>query len=485
MQCMIGFGKYDFSGFAEAKTPPYAPLDACATYIEGESSRALVVALDLVQLSRQFCDELRAEIAAATGLSRDEIHTHCTHDHATPFENDLLAAGGAKAFAAAIRPSAREAIESARPALFEFIEERPASRLNITRRQWVDGSAGAFTVWMGYDMKGDRPDAGASIRERMRGLTGSDDIPEALRGEVFYERPVDDLVQGLVFRDPDSQEAIGAIVRFSAHAVASCHAPSRAWGGDFPYFCREAIERELGCPCQFLSGPCGDIAVVEDRPCPVVRRESPGPGPFVTPKFPSDEAAIADAKRSGEAVARCILDSPRLGRDVVPLEQVRCSMKRVELVLRDSVVETIEEARELKAATGEAFDAARSRGEPVSVLRPLAEAHLEAGYMPMYFDEYYYASQDEVRARRFAVELPRIEIGDVLIAGFPGEACQAATGILRDRLDRPVITLTEMNGDCGYMAPKEEFPGGDYEVNCSIIVGGGLEQLAEAHLSWA
>ena len=78
---------------------------------------------------------------------------------------------------------------------------------------------------------------------------------------------------------------------------------------------------------------------------------------------------------------------------------------------------------------------------------------------------------------------PRIELGEILVVGFPGESCHEVTSLMRAGTPGALVTVTEMNGDAGYMAAAWDFPGGDYEVNCSIITPGGLEKLVEAQLA--
>lgn len=474
---IVGFAHTDYCGLLTDAPPRYAPLEANVFYLQGEGSRALVVALDLMQISREFSAEVRAALASRLGLAAEEVVSHCTHAHSTPDENALREVG-AEALAERIAPAARGAIRSAKPALVELIEERVRPRANVCRRQRVDEVSGAFTIWTGFSMVGDRPDGGPVVRERLFRLLGRE---PSLEGPVWYERPVDDLAQLIVFRSPDGARApVGAILRFSAHAVASGHCADRSWGGDFPCFARETIRRDIRAPCVFLTGPCGDIAPAE-RCDWKVEHEPGSPGPFIPRGYPTSEAAAAEAKRQGEEIAGAVLASSRLGKGAEPLERVACSVRRVELAIRESILESADEAREAKKTKWEALESARSEGAGPAQLKGLADAFLHCSYMPAMHEEWYYASPDEIRARRFVCELPRIELNDILIAGFPGEVCQGATFSLRKALARPVVTVTEMNGDAGYMSPAEDFPDGDYEVNCSIITEDGLRALWNAH----
>jgi len=483
----VGFASTEIVSAAEASKPLYSPVEAQLFYCEGAGSRSLVLGLDIMQLGRPFCDEMRELVARELRLEPDEVHTHCTHVHSSPYENELVESPGLGTIATRIAAAGREAMGSSTPALVELVEARPHQRLNYRRRQWIDEAAGALTMWTGVSVAGSRPDAGAMVRERMRGLLPAgrrDDEIASLSGPVYYEREVDDLVQMLVFRDTGPSRApLGSVLRFSAHPVASRHSPGKPFGGDFPYFAREAVARELRSPCVFLSGPCGDIAPAEANAWRIQRRDSPGPGAFVPPGYATDEAAIAEARREGEAVAAAVLSSAELGANAAALERVECSVLVAELPIRETMLETADEGREAKGALWDEFVRLRDGGAAMSDVRAAANRYQHMSHVPAMHEEFYYATADEIRARRFAVQLPRIELNDILIAGLPGEACQWPTLHLREKLTRPVITLTEMNGDVGYMTEAGEFAGGDYEVCCSIIAPGALETMADAHLA--
>jgi len=480
----------DFRQVFAAPQRSYGPLEANFLYLEGADSRALIVVLDLVQLSREFCRRLRRVLGQRLGLTDDEVATHCTHSHPTPEEDDLRAVG-VEVFADAIAPAARQAIDSAQPVLMELVQEQVRPRLNVCRRKYLPEIDGSFTVWSGFFMQGDRPDGGPVVRERLYRLSGREPGPERLAGPVWYEDRADDLAQLLVFRPygrpsgrhrNGSHRPIGSVLRFAAHATASGHTAESHWGGDYPYFARQAIERELGGLCVFLNGPCGDLAPVEHCDWTMVRGEPGSPGPFSPRGYPTGEAATAEAKREGEVLAHCVLRTPRLGEKPLALDRISCLVRNVDLPLRETILDSLDSVRDAVEEKRQGYERARSDGADLPLLKRLADEYLHYAYMPLVYEKYYYASVDEVRAGRFACDLPRVELNDILIAGFPGEVCQDATFELRKALARPVITLTEINGDAGYMAPAREFPNGDYEVNCSIIDETGLRRLIDAHL---
>ena len=116
----IGFARTEYASRVANARPCYAPLEANVFYVEGEDSRSLVVALELMQISREFSMQVRSELASGLSLSAEEVVTHCTHAHTTPEENDLRKLG-AGALAERIAPAAREAMEGARPVLVELV----------------------------------------------------------------------------------------------------------------------------------------------------------------------------------------------------------------------------------------------------------------------------------------------------------------------------------------------------------------------------
>jgi hypothetical protein len=408
--------------------------------------------------------------------------THCTHSHPTPEEDDLRAVG-VRPLVECLLPGARAAIEGAGPALLEFAETRVKPRLNVRRRKYFAEVGASFTLWAGFNVVGERSDGGPVVRERLFRLSGREAPPPSLAGPLWYEDPVDDVVQVLLFRRAaGAGRPVGCVLRFSAHATASGHTPEKRWGGDYPYFARQAAERELGAPCLFLTGPCGDLAPAE-RCAWSVTRGSPGsPGPFVPKGYASGAAAEAEAKREGELLARCALQALASDNEPKPLELMSASVLEVEVEVRETILDSLASIRDAVEEKRAAYDRALRGGADLLELKHLADKYLHFSYMNLVHEKYYYASREEVRARRFTSELPHIRLNDILIAGFPGEVCQDVTFALRQTLNHPVITLTEMNGDAGYMAPAGEFPFGDYEVNCSITTPTALSKLVAAHL---
>jgi hypothetical protein len=210
--------------------------------------------------------------------------------------------------------------------------------------------------------------------------------------------------------------------------------------------------------------------------------------------YASGAAAEAEARREGELLALCALQALASDREPKPLERMSASVLEVEVAVRETILDSLASIRDAVEEKRAAYDRALRGGAELLELKQLADDYLHFSYMNLVHEKYYYASPEEVRARRFISELPHIRLNDILIAGLPGEVCQDVTFALRQALDHPpagrspsagegpVITLTEMNGDAGYMAPASEFPFGDYEVNCSITTPTALSALVAAHL---
>ncbi len=85
------------------------------------------------------------------------------------------------------------------------------------------------------------------------------------------------------------------------------------------------------------------------------------------------------------------------------------------------------------------------------------------------------------------VEVQALRLGDVALAGFPGELFCALGLQLRDRSPAPATMIAECaNGCLGYLAPREAWEQGGYEVGMGAwcrVAPGGPEQMVEAAVS--
>jgi len=223
MTLRAGFGKSNITpsvpvmlaGFGDRTTAAqevHDDLEARALYLEQGNVRLCLVVCDLLGMSEEFSDPVRAEIARALGIDVEAVLTAATHTHSGP--NTMK--GG-------------ESLGWATPDGYEKVLVDGCRNASIEARD----NAEAAGVFFGR----------ASL---------SDGLSVNRRGN-----PYEPWFTVLDLRRPDSSR-IGVLANFAIHPVSlgpewlqvSCD-----WVGPF----RTALESHAGGPAILLSGALGDV----------------------------------------------------------------------------------------------------------------------------------------------------------------------------------------------------------------------------------
>jgi hypothetical protein len=198
------------AGYGDRTGPASAvhdDLEARVLVYETESSRCCLVTCDLLAMSRDFADPVRAAVANAVDARVDQVLTSCTHVHAGP---STL--------------TGTDAIGWPVP---EGYREQLVTRITYAARAAMSSLAPVTVSWNHGSLQHD-----VAINRR-----GYDLAPEA---EV------------LVF-DP-----VATVVNFGIHPTVTGPANvtiTTDWVGPF----RRAVERVVGMPVVFLQGCQGDV----------------------------------------------------------------------------------------------------------------------------------------------------------------------------------------------------------------------------------
>jgi hypothetical protein len=414
------------------------------------------------------CTRLRNLIAGHVGISADAVGVFCTQNHGAPpegpgvYDVDLWSAAFIEAVDAALR--------AAQPALAAYVEVRPDPP-GIFNRRMRTRDAGSFTFWFGFEpLPEGKAGCARLLDAAVRGLYAGPEVavrctlpdksdlpwpwpagvPEPLHAAVL-DGPVDPLVQGLFLRSARG-EPIGAIARWSAHPVTA-NAPG-GHSGDYPYYVRRRLSRELGGTALFLTGPCGDQA------------------PMVVEK--SRELA----ESTGERIAGLLLEGLGSAQWEEPVV-ARAVTRTVTLPLRGDfprtagqAVRDLEDARTVLArlrAGAAPLGEVKRASERIERLRYLVDGDL-SGWCGMSFAELTAPTVDH--------PLFALRIGDVILAGLPGEPFHSFSLELRKRMpDQRLLVCEEGNGYLSYVPPAEEYGQGGYGVAAAILAPAAEEIL--------
>lgn len=241
------------------------PLQATVCVIRNQKHTAAVIGVDMVSLACVTADRIRANVAADTGISEQDIIVAASHTHGGGPSNDVLGSEADEGYlslcVSRIGEAAIEAYEKLQPVTCAH-------------------ASGDFEGW--------------AFNRRFKMRDGSE-ASQPSKGNpeiVMPAGPVDPELGVIAFRTRNGTP-LGAIASFACH-------PTVIWGntftGDFPAYWRSSLREKLHPDFEFvfLNGACGDIAQID----------------FANPNV--REGGIDWARDMGEALANktlCLIES--------------------------------------------------------------------------------------------------------------------------------------------------------------------------------
>jgi hypothetical protein len=190
-------------------------------------------------------------------------------------------------------------------------------------------------------------------------------------------------------------------------------------------------------------GPAGDLSAVDDK--------------VVWQTVAREGKAMAD-----EALA---VLNPQAFQ---PLTRLAYAQKKEMLPLREDIPNYQSDRKEEKEKVWAAYQDALKNNASPRVIRDLCEQYNRL----MWCGNSSGQNKEDLVNRTTPYELTAIRLNDVVLAGVPGETVMHTNDYLRANTygDRLVV-MTECNAGIGYVATREQFPFGSYEV------GGGLNDI--------
>lgn len=475
-----------------------APLEVRCFVVETDSGLACWAVYDLTCMFPDQSTAIRTAVAAALGCGRDVVVVHCTHTHSVP---DFF-------FAFPVEVLVRQAVAAAREALgqmgsFRLVEATVdvGNRFSILRRRFLPG-IGTFTVWYGYHLENGRPDGAPLIREQAERVFGRhySRRPE-FADPIWFDDPVDPLVQGIVFVGGNG-EAIGSLIRFAAHPHTTSHVSKLRYHPDFPGVARKAMERELGGMCIYLTGPCGDIVPKEEmqfRMPPATERPAGAESNF-GPSFWHKEAVAGEclrvAQNIGESLAAAVLaglkgetHQPPPSARTLAVSRFWATAPWQPSVVRATTCNLTVPIREDYAASAAAARSAQDAGTK----RLLELQRIESADRPAPWE--YRSLADRVmqlglealdirslppgalQSRQVTLEMGLLQLGDIILAGLPSEPCVGSSFRLRaNTIGDRLWTVSLVNGWIGYLPASVDLLAGGYEGARTPLPPDGLVQ---------
>lgn len=149
--------------------------------------------------------------------------------------------------------------------------------------------------------------------------------------------------------------------------------------------------------------------------------------------------------------------------------------------LREDIPSRKADYEESKKKAMAEYKRALTAQAPIGEIKKRAEAVNRAYWMKDIVETWYELSDEDLARRATPYDLFALALNDVYLAALPAETVMATTDYLRSNtFGERLITVTEGNADIGYIATREQFPFGSYEVNCGVNHISGEQELREA-----
>ena len=394
----------------------------CLAFTDKNNETLLVYTVDLIVMRKAWSDVLRKRIREATGITEDRIMISATHTHSGP---DVLGVMGAD------DPYCPFCAEKLAEAAMEALADRSPVTAD-TGSCRVPG----MTFVRHYNM--------------LDGSVAGDNYGDWSVGIKDHTMEPDDTLQLVRLKREGKQDIL--MVNWQSHPnVASTGASESGrllkpfLSADFVGSCREYVEAQTGALFAYFQGACGNLnswsRIKEEMPTTDVHLFGQQLGSFVLQAMENTKAL-------------------ELGKVQVREETFTGQLDHSE----DHLVPIAQEVSEFWSTNNNAIESiqfARSKG----------------------FHSHYHANAVISRSKagtELSTQLSAASVGDLGFAFAPYEMFCNNGQFVKDNSNHPVTFILECSNDyVSYIASKEAFDHGCYEVDSRRFVRGTGEAMAE------
>ena len=432
---MVGFGRRDI-------TPDYpVPLAGygntrkrmsqgyvnriyatCLAFTDAQGSTMLVYTLDLIVVKKQWSDPVRQRVSAITGIAPQNIMISATHTHSGP---DVLGVLGPEDAYFDLY------VEQLTLAALDALADRAPATATVGRTQ-VPG----MTFVRHYNM--------------LDGSVAGDNYGDWTVGIQNHTMPADEQLQAVRLSRQDKKDIL--MVNWQAHPNVASTAASESGtllrpfiSADFVGTCREYVEEKTGCLFAYFQGACGNLnswsRIKEEMPTTNVHLYGQQLGEHVLQALESTQSLALGAVQVRTEAFTGKLDHSEDAR--VPEAQV------------------VSDFWQQSNNALESIRFARTQG----------------------FHSHYHANAVISRSKagtELSTELSAGSVGGLGFAFAPYEMFCNNGQFIKDNAPCPVTFIVECSNDyVSYIASKEGFDHGCYEVDSRRFVRGTGEAMAE------
>lgn len=398
-----------------------------AVALDDGANKAVIIALDLIELGQKYFDDLKECVNKATGVNRDAIFINCSHTHTGPLvgkdpASDKKSDEAYDSFLiSSVRDAAIYAIDDLKESTIETAEAQAKNISFIRRYRMKDGSVAT--------------NPGVNNKNIDHALGKPNETVKLVK---IIRENADDIF----------------ILNFGTHpdTVGGEHISADYMG----YAC-SIIEKTLpNTKCMFLQAPQGDVNHVNVNP-------SKGEATISAIDFDGVPRGIKYTEHMGRVIAGAVLSVCSI-TERVKADKISFKTKAVELPSNQEN-DRLEEAERIHKL----YEAGRASELPYKEMA-LTTAVAEA--------ERIIKLQNGPKA--FTFTLSAISIGDMVFAGIGGEPfVEVGNRIcMKSPFEHTILCcLTSSAGT--YIPTKESYDEGGYEVKSSVIKPGGDDIIVE------
>lgn len=426
----------DLLGYVRRAVAPrraWQPLLATACVLRDGEATVAIIAADLVGMTTEFADRVRARVAGAIACRPEDVLLNSSHSHAAPWPGATIKLGGE--FDGWTETELR---------YWDSVPDRFASAA-------VQALAAAVEARVSGGV-GRAPGLAVNRRERTpdgRTILGWN--PDGFLDDSVPVLRIDALT------DDPRPTPIATIVGFGCHPVVVGPEVPHV-GPDFVGPLRKALGwLRPGSVTVFLQGAAGNVLPLE------AFNDEHGPENHFGRRLALEAArAIADADPRETTIERLAYGSVTpisLYRRRVAAEQPAQALRSIRRIVRLPLLPppSIDELKGELADRRADLAARRQRGETRVTTNPV-------GYHIAWLEQTLAAAQAGTMETALAGEIWAARLGDCAIVGAPGEIFGEIGYAVRSASPAAVtIFAGYCNGVLGYVATPEEYPLGGYE----------------------
>jgi len=436
-------------------------LQGGVIWVESKTDTALLIAVDLIGISLKETEVVKQIISNSVSVPISNMFISASHTHASiPMVSEKLGNRLAEI--------ALKAKEQSVAAKISFTNIN-ADKYNFNRRVKVDDKLGAFSIVYNQscvtDIEKGTTEVSNQIKDFLRYGTAiynpkyADKGPKIakypntpsveaqnyidnLPDKMYADAPKDSDLNVLRFYDLKNN-AIGTLVRFSAHPVLFRGRKTNEISADYPGIIKREIAKLTGVPVHFMIGPCGNLKAI------------------------SGDYGEKEIERYGNKLVKLITDNSS-NANPTDLTNFSFVQKKYNFQMANDILHYSEE--DFTIAIDKYEKMAAAPFNPIELKK--AEEKILRIWGGSVVKKHH--KEDNI-----SLPLSVINFNDVVIATMPGEIfTETSIGIKNNFPNKKIITveLTDSN-DPFYVPIESAIPLGGYEVSASALVPGSAERI--------